>query len=310
MSNDPNLTDTCFFVQDGPPSEWWTSPDIGILDPGHQTDSMGNYLFVYDAIMPGFTYKWMVSVHRNQRCATVPQGTTIVAELWAADPSLVIAPQNSVKIGSVEDANLPGAGNSHWIAPQPANYWTPSTSSGAPDGPGHKCLVARCYPKGETPDSNDFHCPDDPHVAQHNIFIVQAAPSKHFNFAIKTMPRLASHSHTATLRVTTVVERRVLERIKPRLEGIRGFKHLAAQRPHKLGLALPTAWKGRDASHAPSSSVAHETLVDFGSGRQHEFHLTADLSTATKGEAYPINVTQVGAKGQIEGGLTLVAVVV
>jgi len=206
MSDDPNLTDTCFFVQDGPPSAWWTSPDIGILDPNQPEidPQSGLYNFIYDAIKPNYPYKWMVSVNRSTECATVPEGTTLISELWAANPALVMTPQNSVKIGSVESSNIPGAGSSHWIFPDEANYWTPSTDATAPDGPGHKCLIARGYPQGQTPDPADFHCPDDPHVAQRNIEILPATFGEPFRFKINTVASPDSPDQRATIRVAMI----------------------------------------------------------------------------------------------------------
>lgn len=315
MSDDPNLTDTCFYVQDGPPNEWWTSPDIGILDPNlpEIDPQTGLYNFIYDALKPNFPYKWMVSVNRSAQCATVPAGTVLVAELWAANPALVMTPQNSVKIGSVESSNIPDPGSSHWIFPDVANYWAPSTDASSPDGPGHKCLIARGYPQGQTPDVEDFHCPDDPHLAQHNITILSADFGESLRFKVNTMRLPSSRDHTATLRAAliTVPARRLLHRLRPSLARY-GHRRLAASPPRKLALDLPKDMKAKpvEVPSEKTPAVAYEALAQLEPGRQYDFYLTADLSNAQRGETYVFDVTQHDARGKLEGGLTVVAVLV
>jgi hypothetical protein len=50
--------------------------------------------------------------------------------------------------------------------------WTPSSSAGQVDGPGHHCLIVRAFPEDVSPPSTAFDVPNEGHEAQHNIEVL------------------------------------------------------------------------------------------------------------------------------------------
>ncbi len=172
-----------------PTAAWWLSPDIK-LNPSttHDVAQVGrNDLKIrvhkHNFTPPGGAWPdttWVkVDVYvclpvLNQ--SPVPSDATVSKKLTnVVDQSGTITNPVSTTLGAIPldtPTTIPSAGldvNVPWVIAA----GTPST---APDGPGgHRCLIARCYAKSSgaiNPDTGDFHLPDDPHVAQHNICIV------------------------------------------------------------------------------------------------------------------------------------------
>ena len=216
-SRDPNLLDACYGISPSPGTEWWESASIGVVDPADPEDGTGAQIWIYSELKPGYAYKWLANIDRIADCRG-PASASLSVELWVGNPALAMAPGvNTVLVASDTTANLPST--STWFAPSDkGKYWTPTADPAAVNGPGHRCMIVRCYPIGQPPDQNDFHLPDDPHVAQHNISIAQAR-SASFQFAATTALPRSARAGPVTLRATALrtppVE--LLRRMRPAL---------------------------------------------------------------------------------------------
>jgi hypothetical protein len=143
------------------PVPWWLSPDVDI--PAHS----------------GTAYQGANQVQVRVHCHEEPVlSDRIVAEVYAGNPSLVMAPgSNAVRIdpgtllfrtaaisGTEPIANETGATMTF--------SWTPSSNASAPDGPGHRCLILRAFPQSITAPTSPFDVPNEQHEAQHNIEVL------------------------------------------------------------------------------------------------------------------------------------------
>jgi hypothetical protein len=143
------------------PAPWWLSPDIDI--PAH----------------PGLAVQGTNQVKIRVHVQDEPVvSELIVAEVYVGDPSLVLSPSSgTVRIdpGNLRFRTLAIQG------PEPvattaggeATFdWTPSSTAGAVNGPGHRCLVLRAFPESVTPPTGSFDVPNEQHEAQRNIMIL------------------------------------------------------------------------------------------------------------------------------------------
>jgi hypothetical protein len=143
------------------PAPWWLSPDIDI--PAHPGEAVQGPNDV------------QIRVHAHEE----PQlADKIVAEVYVGNPSLVMSPTaNTVRIdpgnlrlrtrdvpGNEPVADVPGATLTF--------SWTPDSTVGAINGPGHRCLILRAFPENVTPPSSPFDVPNEQHEAQRNIEIL------------------------------------------------------------------------------------------------------------------------------------------
>src|SRR5215831_399912 len=186
MADDPGLSsDTCIFLEaitgDGGTHNagdtWWLSPDINLLGVLSGPDNA-------DA---GQVNPVTVKFHRKPAASNClfPGDESLLAELWVANPSLVISPRiphSALRVGLI-GTPLPAEGETgtqqiDWRAARVANVEDPQS-------PGPKCLVARVYPSSLTPSATNFFAPDDQHVAQHNLCIVPTTTGA-FSFAVNT----------------------------------------------------------------------------------------------------------------------------
>jgi hypothetical protein len=143
------------------PAPWWLSPDVDI--PAHPGE----------AVQGSNDVQIRVHAHEEPQLAD-----KIVAEVYVGNPSLVMSPgANTVRIdpgnlrfrtrdvaGSEPVADVPGAVLTF--------AWTPSSSAGAVNGPGHRCLILRAFPENVTPPNTPFDVPNEQHEAQRNIEIL------------------------------------------------------------------------------------------------------------------------------------------
>ncbi|HYX42331.1 MAG TPA: hypothetical protein VE821_11570, partial [Pyrinomonadaceae bacterium] len=196
-----------------------------------------------------------------------------------------------------------------------------------PQSPGHKCLIARCYPDPLVPSAKNFFVPDDPHVAQHNICIVPCGGKG----AARIPPRCGLNISTVnvhadkaeTVRLRAVFDQRPNEFVRKvvleRLHTLPGFKRLAGARPQGFNLQLP---------EFPNAPVIDQTRPGclgglLGGGRlppsfevrvelqpAQFIHLrfNADIERATPGDAFVFHILQIGSDGRDQGGLTAVMV--
>ncbi len=151
MPNDPGLTpDTCIYMEaitgDGGVHNgndtWWLSPDIKLT--GHSSG--------LDNADPGQDNSVEVRLHRKAADSgcTSPFSESVTVELWVGNPALAMTPNNPASTKNVENIGTPMPAEGA-TATQPI-VWHPPTGldPSNPQSPGHKCLIARCYPDSMT----------------------------------------------------------------------------------------------------------------------------------------------------------------
>lgn len=231
MSTDPGLTsDTCIFIEaisgdggthsTGSSPAWWLSPDIQLTGPVSGADAG-------DANRDNPV---VVKAHRKNACTLASGVHNVFAELWIGNPALAMAPNiNTRQISStalIAVAGLPAGGTAtHTFT------WHPPAGATDPDpeAPGHKCLIARVYSENVFPDANDFHVPEDQHVAQHNITVVAAPVGGHMRMNISTgNPNKFSQRITVNVQQDTKPSRFVLNAVEPSVKRVREFQSFAA----------------------------------------------------------------------------------
>jgi hypothetical protein len=333
MSKDPNLAaDTCFFIEavagDGGAHNaggvWWLSPDIKLVGPTSGPDKAD----------PGQQNTVTVQFHRKTAASgcSSPFDENTDVELWVGNPSLAMAPNNPASTFNVQKIGVP-------TPPEGSTTpvvidWTPPQGLPAddPQSHGHKCLIARCYPESLIPDDKSFHVPDDQHVAQHNICIVPCdAPGqkkKHrgaCGLRVTTLNLNEVEAEEVTLHAVTDLRpdefvRRV---VLSRLEKTPGFRRLAVRQPRGFRFEFadfPVAeskelWRpagclpallGISRPLGASSPPSIEVKLNLRPGQFIHFHFSADLTGAALGDAYIFHLTQTGADGRPQGGLTVV----
>jgi hypothetical protein len=167
----PYGNDVTVYVEDvagdlgGPPTAtsgpWWVSPDV--LIPAHPGEASQGPNTV------------QIRVHANDEPVLEEK---IHTEVYVGNPSLVMSPSANTKRidpgnlvfrtnavpGTEPVANVPGATLTF--------TWTPSSTAGDIDGPGHHCLILRAFPENVTPPGDPFTVPTEQHEAQHNIEIL------------------------------------------------------------------------------------------------------------------------------------------
>ncbi len=328
MSSDPKLAgDTCIYMEavtgDGgthnPNGVWWLSPDIKLTGPTSGPDKAD----------PGQNNTVDVTYHRMaaaSNCTLAPGAESITVELWAGNPSLAMAPNNPASTALIQSigAPIPPEGASltqvvNWVPPQGLPADDPQSS-------GHKCLIARCYPDPLTPDSKDFHVPDDQHVAQHNICIVPCggpgAASRHADCGLRITTLNLDAEKPQTVRIRSWFDARphdfVRHVVLERLKATRGFKSLARRPPRSFKLDFPDFPRAEVSDRTrpgclgalAGGSRVYEAKIEFGPGQLTHFSFSADISNASFGEASVFHLTQIGADNRGQGGLTAVVVAV
>ncbi|MEK6257038.1 MAG: hypothetical protein AABP62_00335 [Planctomycetota bacterium] len=324
MANDPGLSnDTCIFMEaisgDGgnqdPNSVWWLSPDINLVGPvsGPENADAGQINPV------------RVKFHRksaNSNCL-FPGDESVSVELWVANPSLVMSPRvpgSATRVGFI-GSPLPSEGSVHT---QQIDWNLPAgLPPGDPQSPGHKCLIARCYPDSGTPAGTGFFVPGDQHVAQHNLAIVTSA-SRSIKFKANTvnpsvLARLPSVGQVKLRAVLDLNPIKFVSRtLAKRLHGLAGFTQLRTT-------PLPKGFKFDLTGLQPSQIVDHshpdpqlpfphkgnpsfEAQIALASRKVTPLTFLANLTGAKTGEACVFHLSQTSVKGSAEGGLTLVVV--
>ena len=318
MANDPGLAgDTCIFMEaisgDGgthnPNGTWWLSPDIALVGPISGPDKAD----------PGQVNPVQVNFHRKSAASNcVFSGAeSITVELWVGNPSLAMTPDNPastfhiLSIGSALPAEGASGGQAiNWTPPQGLPASDPQSS-------GHKCLIARCYPDNLTASAKDFFVPGDQHVAQHNICIVPcggpgaARRPGPCGFTVATVNPSKKKAQIVTLRAAFELKPNdfVRKTVLSRAKSVRGFSELATAPPRAFRFEL------RDFPRAEISDHSHggdhptfEARVELAPAQLTHIKFVADLSGAHLGAGYIFHLTQTGADGHPQGGLTLVMV--
>ena len=317
LTKDPNLSDSCIFVNDGPSAQWWMSPDINLN--GFTDVAFANQNNTID-----------VTVHRgpeSAQCDKLTAASNIVVEVWVSLPGLNLSPAtqaNIIDTKIIPKAQLPTNGTRTLSAAGQLVNWTPGTDGTKPNGPGHRCLISRCYPEGDgPPDPDCFHVRGDSHVAQRNIEIITVSPriKNRLIVEVMTVNPDRERPQPATVRVVTDPEpnRQVLEILEPGLRNT-GFKRVASIAPSRMDLQFPTLTgvKLRDYSRKGclwslfgkrSHAASVEADVTLPPGDPTSFKFDADLSKGRSGDAFIFYLTHLRADKKEIGGLTVVGVI-
>jgi hypothetical protein len=315
---------------------FWLSPDVVMCDPA--SDPCAGNPCKGD---PGFATQGVanlthVTVHWKSNCQ-VPTGgefQTIVYELYVGPASLLMT--TGLTTGNTKDLTQsakPVTGIAMGGSGQACFTWTPSVNAGDKDGPGHKCLIARCYPFGSnatfTKPDLSIYVVDDQHYAQHNLTIgVTGAPSP------KKMQIQTGNAGEQRALVTIEVVQdlqpsaTVVQAVMPSLQTIPGFKQIATAPVNHMSLDF-SAFKNEDDDFDEEFEEFGHLIVDaitglFGKKQQPNlearlailpkffaaFTFTVDASGSNAGDAHLFHLTQKNQQGDFEGGLTVAVVTV
>jgi len=319
MASDPALVDDlCTYMEavsgDGglhnAAGVWWLSPDIQLTGPTSGADKAD----------PGVSNTVDVTIHSAPgNSCNLPAGTeSLSLELWVANPSLVMAPNNSASTAHIDSIGMqlmPNGGSEsyqfHWTPPQGAPPTDPQSS-------GHKCLIARAYADPLIPSDMSFFAPDDRHVAQHNICIVPCGgpgavtrPSGGCTLDVLTVnPDMKKPQKT---RLRAVLDLNpdpfVRDVVLKRLKRTKGFGRLSPVPPRRFEIRLRDVPKARvidQTKGGKNVAPSYEVEIVLEAAQLIGLRFAADLSGGKIGDAHIFHLTHVGAEGQVHGGLTVV----
>jgi hypothetical protein len=254
------ISDSSVSIRNGPLPNWWVSPDIFLNDPreGIQSstsippqnplDPLGVRITPDTARQEADN---QVSVRVNLELVQFPSSADFLkVELYIANPSLVMTPNNSKLIFSYLQ---PKASLSPTFVR--TETWRAENAILGPNpdpDPSrvHRCLIARAYPDNLTPrDGTERFCNGlrsdnvnqlDPHVAQRNIVIIPAA-NKTIKFLVQTQSENLELTQRATIRsiVDRLPSNAVLDSVLPSLNNFEGFRRIAQIAPERFALQVP-----------------------------------------------------------------------
>ena len=170
---DTNISDTFLFLEAigtqgtlrPPNGPFWISPDILLNDSALTNPSPAPGTSSGTARENPNPNAVGVRVHKGQGAVT--GGGVVQVDLFVCDPSMIV-PSKAVTVGA-DTITFAGTGADKKI--MRFADWVASSDASKPDGPGHKCMIARVYPQLQLPDPAAFHVLDDQHYAQRNICI-------------------------------------------------------------------------------------------------------------------------------------------
>ena len=310
MANDPGLaTDSCIFIEaikgdsgvHAGSRVWWLSPDITVS--GQSTPS-------------GFIESGPVRIRTRRKPASSNcqflGDESVTVQLWAAKPSLVVAPsvRNSVQLVQSIGSPMPAEGGS---SVQQIDLTSSDPNQPLPSGP--KTLVARCYSESRSPSSSNFFLPGDQHVALHNLFVI-ATSSLEVTFKLNTInpaPQL-THLHKVKLKAVLdlLPDPQVKHAVVSRVESIPGFLKLRSEPlagAFRFDLTGFTASNVFDpSSPAPIISPLPPTFsadVELPTNQVVELRFAASLKRVAAGEVCIFHLSQRSLSDESQGGLTL-----
>jgi hypothetical protein len=316
------------------PVPWWISPDVDI--PAHSGEAFQGSNTV------------QIRVHAHEEPFLEEK---IVAEVYVGDPSLVMAPgsPNTVRI---DPQNIlfrpPTVAGTEPIADETGGLatfpWTPSSTAGAAEGPGHRCLIVRAFPQSVTPPTAPFDVPNEQHEAQHNIEVLSTtkmiAPALGAGRGIPRDPRRMDEDgtwsevlvtqaigsrrgtrylvcafdpdfdHLVSSVVQKPLDRAKVERISDQPPNSVEFDALDAF----LGQIDPSKRRGfMRAADGGTGLLARERVLataSVGLGPRKQSHIVVrfDHSNLEPNTAAMLHVAQFREDGRPEGGMTIVAV--
>jgi hypothetical protein len=318
---DPGIPDRCVSINPGSPY-FWESGDI-LLNP---------------ATTPGTAQTGANAVEVTVRKAADCQVTgAVLVDLFVCNPSVGVVPPGVIPNASKQITNTDPTNPDTFIAngnaipaagQTVAVTWTVAagTPPTAPDGAGHRCLVARCYPlQGSSPDAGDFHVQTGPgqgdqHVAQKNISIVasRGMERRPFHFiapnpgpAAEVVVRAAVNLHPGEGTLAVLL---------PMLQKVPGFRRIADRPPKGFRLFSPDfpnaqprplggclGWLLNLLGLGPAATAV-ELPLPVPPRTLAGCVLELDPSATQPGDAHVFNLTQTAAGGTFHGGLTVVMV--
>ena len=318
MASDPALVnDSCTYMEavsgDGGVHDaagvWWLSPDIQLTGPMSGADKAD----------PGVNNTVDVKLHSTAANCNLPPGTeSLSLELWVANPSLVMAPNNAastVHIDSIGMQLLLNGGSETYQF-----HWTPPLGAPAsdPQSSGHKCLIVRAYADPLIPNAMSFFAPDDRHVAQHNICIVPCGgpgaakrPAGGCTQDVTTVNPDVKKPQKTRLRAVLDLKPNEFVRdvVLRRLKTTKGFGRLAPEPPRRFEIRLRDFPKARVIDRTKGGkqgAPSYEVEIVLEPAQLVEFRFVADLSGSKLGDAHIFHLTQVGAGNHVQGGLTVI----
>jgi hypothetical protein len=296
--------DTQTYMTKGDPS--WLSPDLQLV-------SAVNSNTVVNSIAPGKD-GFVRLIYRRKTTGSYPSGAgAIKIEAWICIPAIVMAPDD---LSQTRRITTPPSGAV--ISPLPAagsqtSYWVqfhPSTDASKPDGPGHKCLVARCYAvPGSMPAADNLanYLSQDPHYAQHNITIAVGAGaglraeghSEDDNDGIwlSTVNPNPKEAAAVTIRAVADVQpnKHVRDIVLSHVRQIEGFKRIASAGPpggFRVHLPHFVKIKAIDRSsripvERPATAVQKATTKTLTARTKEDAAKLASLAFAARTPAFP-----------------------
>ncbi len=306
------ITDTCIYLEAAtgdtgnhttPTS--WLSPDVVVTGP----DALGR-------ATPGVPNTINVTVHKRNNCT--PAGQFVKIDLYVGDPQLVMTPgSGTTKITNAASRPSVFVDPNTLIQSGTAIPITWNIGSTPPEAPGHKCLIAQCYPDSDTPGPN-FSLPAEQHVAQHNICIIPCeSPCD-----LEVMTTNLNREEQETVRIRAVADiapsKHVLAAARPLLRQVPDFKRLRTQKIPKFWLQFRKSLEVSvaDFTGEPSAKGFYGRLrvpnytaqLAMKPKQRMKFMFMADMGAANFGEACIFHLTHIGANKQVRGGLTIITV--
>lgn len=286
---------------------WWLSPDVQLI---------GSLSGVGYAD-PGADNTIDVTMHARAAAGNgvLPPGTeSLTIDVWVANPSLAMAPNNSASSYHVDSIGMPllspGASQTHQF------HWTPPSGLPAtdPQSPGHRCLIARCYADPLIPTPSGFFTPDDPHVAQHNLCIVPCggpgAAKRPAGCGLEVTTVNPDHRKSQITRLRAILDvepsKFVRKIVLQRLARTPGFARLAPKPPRAFGFQLGGGIKAKVSDGTKLRTRSYDAEIVLEAGQLIRFHFGADLRGGKLGEAHIFHLTQEGPDRRPQGGLTVV----
>jgi hypothetical protein len=293
-----------------PAPEWWLSEDIR-LNYGTSEQDQG---------VAGGSNQLAVRPRASKGCKL--SSDVIKVELFVCTPFVtpLLGPSSpfafpfqpkfvaASKVG--EDGVAGGDPFLHFLPP-----WDASPPPGSPLGgddpqaPGHRCLIARCYPEGPIPDSKSFNVPDDPHSAQRNIDIVAmkkgAGDDSKFRVVVGN-PSKKDDPAIIKLTWDSKPSEWVLKQVRDYLRALRlEFGHLG--RPRSAAIDSDDLPEGTEVNDTPGGKLGEvllEATIPFKPEEYQVITVEFDVSSLGPGELAVIHGTHEDSSGQVIGGIT------
>jgi len=320
-NNDPGLPDTCVFLNPGVPY-FWESPDIALNGTTGHAQVGANTV--------------AVTVRKKAEC---PVPGPVRIDLFVCNPAVAVVPPGagvpnaSVQIPTFnagDPSTFIGVGDTIPATGTTVSFtWSvtaPAPGTDPPDGPGHRCLVARAYPiAANTPDPADFHVQTGPgqgdqHVVQKNIQIdaTRGMMRRQSKFNAVTLDGRTRGRVTVRAIANLHPDDRSLAVLLPMLRGVTGFRQIATRAPAEFRVTAPGVPDAEARDHTRpgclgflfkgSAAPTYELDLKLGPHQLTGCVLETDLSASAPGDAHVFNLTQINEKDEAQGGLTVVTV--